>query len=240
MNNEASALPTALAGRLVFPGITAHAGLGSIEEQMSAALATLDQRLAAAGTDRRSLLTVHIWLRDMALFDRMTAVWNAWIGDEAPPSRSCVSGGSLEPEALVELVASAVLPGPDAAPAPIERYGLVGGAGRPSMCLALACRDWFTVCTLAHDCSADIAGQTAQVLAAFDGYLAEAGVDKSDILTMDIWLKRMSDDAVVRDVVGAWLAPGAWPAGSCVRADMAREDMLIEIRITALRPAMAG
>lgn len=238
--NDASDMPRALAGRLLFPGITAQERLGSIEEQMSEALATLDQRLAAAGTDRRSLLTVHIWLRDMALFDRMTAVWNAWIGDDAPPSRSCVSGGSLKPEALVELVASAALPGTDAAPVAIERYGVVGGSGRPTMCLALAYGDWFTVCTLAHDCSADIAGQTAQVLTAFDGYLAEAGVDKADILTMDIWLKRLADDAVVRDVIGDWLAPGKWPAGSCVRADMAREDMLIEIRITALRPAPSG
>lgn len=224
-----------LAGRLLFPGITADTQLGTIEEQMREALATLDQSLAAAGTDRRSLLTVHIWLRDMALFDRMTAVWNAWIGDDAPPSRSCVSGGSLNPDALVELVASAVHPGSGTAPAPIERYGLVGGAGRPTMCLALAWRDWFTVCTLAHDCSAGIAGQTAQILAVFDGYLADAGVAKSDILTMDIWLKRIADDAVVRDVIGDWLAPTEWPAGSCVRADMAREDMLIEIRITALR-----
>ena len=71
----------------------------------------------------------------MALFERMTAVWNAWIGSDAPPSRSCVSGGSLNPDALVELVASAALPGPDANRAPIERYGLVGGAGRPPVAL---------------------------------------------------------------------------------------------------------
>jgi enamine deaminase RidA (YjgF/YER057c/UK114 family) len=241
----ASAPPPAeqIGGRLLFPTIAANPQLDTIEEQMGEALGRLDARLAAAGTDRRSLLTVHIWLRDMACFDRMTAVWNAWIGSDAPPSRSCVSGGSLDPDlggSLVELVASAALPvGAGATPpAPIERYGVVSGAGRPTMCLALAYEDWFTVCTLAGDGSADIAGQTAQILDAFDAYLAEAGVDRADILTIDVWLKRVADDAVVRGAVEEWLAPAAeWPAAasSCVRADMAREDKLVEIRITATR-----
>lgn len=245
MSDAAFACPRTNGGRLLFPSITAQARLGSsIEEQMSEALSSLDARLAAAGTDRRSLLTVHIWLRDMDFFDRMTAVWNAWIGSDAPPSRSCVSGGSLNPDtvnSLVELVASAALPGPDATPAPIERFGLVRGPSRPTMCLALAYEDWFTVCTLAADGTADVSGQTAQILATFDTYLAEAGVDRSSVSTMEIWLKQITDDAVVREVVEHWLAPAEWPASSsCVRADMAREDKLVEIRITAQRltPAM--
>ena len=244
VEEEASAPPPEKIGhRLLFPAIAANPQLDTIEDQMDEALGRLDARLAAAGTNRRSLLTVHIWLCDMACFDRMTAVWNAWIGSDAPPSRSCVSGGSLDPDlggSLVELVASAALPvGAGATPpAPIERYGVVSGAGRPTMCLALAYEDWFTVCTLAGDGSADIAGQTAQILDAFDAYLAEAGVDRADILTIDVWLKRVADDAVVRGAVEEWLAPAAeWPAAasSCVRADMAREDKLVEIRITATR-----
>eukprot|EP01043_Picozoa_sp_COSAG02_P062030 COSAG02_NODE_8462_length_2564_cov_2.818661_2_plen_250_part_00 len=244
--DSASSAPPGVAETIrchvLFSGLTAQATLhGSIEEQMSEALGRLDDCLAASGTDRRSLLTVHIWLRDMAFFDRMTAVWNDWISScsDAPPSRSCVSGGSLSPEALDSLVAldaSAARPSPDATPAAIQRYGLVSS---PTMCLALAYDDWFTVCTLASDGSADIAGQTAQILATFDSYLAEAGVDRSDILTMDIWLKRMPDDAVVRDLLEKWLGPAEWPPGSCVRADMSREDKLVEIRITARRPAPA-
>lgn len=252
MGDEASSASSALGARsaastrqLLFPGLTPHATLdltgATIEEQMASVLERLDGCLAAAGTDRRSLLTVHIWLRDMAFFDRMTSVWNAWIGScsDAPPSRSCVSGGSAAPEtlgSLVEIDASAASPGPDATPAPIERYGLVSS---PTMCLALSYEDWFTVCTLASDGSADVAGQTAQVLATFDTYLAEAGVDKSNILTMDIWLKRIADEVVVRDVLRSWFAPAAGPAGSCVRADMSRDDKLVEIRITARRPVPA-
>ena len=171
----------------------------------------------------------------MMLFEEMTALWNAWIGTEEPPSRSCVSGSSLRPGALVEVVATASIPEPETGSQSIERFGIIRGAGRPTICLGLAYKDWFTVCTLASDCSADITGQTDQILQTFDRFLAQAGTDKSNLLTMEIWLKRMSDCATVQDVLMNWLPADQLPAGSCVRADMARPEMLIEIRITASR-----
>jgi enamine deaminase RidA (YjgF/YER057c/UK114 family) len=221
--------------RIYLSGITAQENLGGIGDQTRKALDILDARLAEAGTDRKSLLTVHIWLRDMTLFQEMTAVWNDWIGTYDPPSRSCVSGGSLQPEALIEVVATASIPGPEQENTSIERFGIVEGEGRPTMCLGLACKDWFTVCTLASDCSEDITGQTKQILRDFDTFLAEARTGKSKILTMDIWLKRVSDSATVNDVLMSWLVPDQLPSSSCVRADMARPEMLIEIRITASR-----
>ena len=114
--------------RLFFSGITAQERLDDITDQTRSALDILDARLRDAGTDRRSLLTVHIWLKDMALFQKMTAVWNDWIGDQDPPSRSCVSGGSVQPDALVQVVATAAMPGSAQATAAIERFGLVRGA----------------------------------------------------------------------------------------------------------------
>ena len=221
--------------RLFLSGITAGQHQRDIGVQTRMVLDLLDARLHEAGTDRRSLLTAHIWLKDMALFQAMTAEWNNWIGDHEPPSRSCVSGGSLQPDALIQVVASAALPGPDRDDTLIERYGLVRGQGRPTMCLGLAHGDWFTVCTIASNCSQDIAGQTTQILADLDKFLAEAGTDKSRILTMDIWLKRVADFTAVNDVLKSWLVPGHLPSCSCVRADMARPEMLIEIRITASR-----
>lgn len=235
MNDALSPSVLTIADKLCFSGISPRNQQADITEQTRDVLEQLDARLAQAGTDRSALLTVHIWLRDMALFQDMTAVWNDWIGPEAPPSRSCVSGGSLDPNALVEIVATAAAPAQTQSDNAIERYGLVRGEGSPTMCLGLAYRDWFTVCTLAPDCSEDIAGQTQQVLRLFDTFLEEAGTNKSNILTMDIWLKRLSDKAVVDDTLAAWLALGHLPSGSCVRADMARPEMLIEIRITTQR-----
>lgn len=234
--NDASSPPLAtIKDKLYFSGINSPDRKSNITEQTRNVLRQLDTLLAQAGTNRSALLTVHIWLRDMALFREMTAVWNDWIGTEAPPSRSCVSGGSLNPDALIEIVATAASPASVQDEKSIERFGLVRGPGRPTMCLGLAYHDWFTVCTLAPDCNEDIAGQTGQVLQIFDNFLAEAGTDRSKILTMDIWLRRMSDKAVVEQTLATWLTPDHLPSGSCVRADMASPEMLIEIRITALR-----
>ena len=235
MNDALSQPSKIIADTLCFSAIAPRSKAGDIAAQTRDVLAQLDARLADAGTDRSALLTAHIWLRDMALFQDMTAEWNNWIGAQEPPSRSCVSGDSLDPGALIEIVATAASPARPDNKTAIERYGLVHGEGRPTMCLALAYHDWFTVCTLASDCSEEIAGQTWQILTVFDDFLGEAGAEKSNILTMDIWLKRMSDKAVVDDVLAAWLEPGHAPAGSCIHADMARPEMLIEIRITAMR-----
>lgn len=223
------------ADRVFFAGITADHLDGDITAQTRNALDILDTRLEAVGADRGALLTVHIWLKDMALFREMTAVWNGWIGRHGPPSRSCVSGGAIDTDALIQVVASAARPAPHGHAASIERFGLVRGPGRPTMCLALAYGNWFTVCTLASDCSQGVAGQTKQILAEFDRYLGEAGAAKSNILTIDIWLKHSADRSAVNDVLQSWLVPGQLPSSSWVRADMARPEMLIEIRITAAR-----
>lgn len=117
----------------------------------------------------------------------------------------------------------------------IERYGLISGPGRPTICLALAHGDWVTVCSTAPNREADVAGQTRQILEIFDGYLAEAGTDKSSLLTAQIWLKRMADYETVNTVWNGWVDPGNPPARSCVSANMSKAESLIEIRITAAR-----
>ena len=115
----------------------------------------------------------------------------------------------------------------------IERYGIIQGPGRPSICLGLAHGDWFTVCTTAPDLDADISGQTQQILKIFDGYLADAGCDKSQLLTAQIWLKRIEDYDAVNAVWNGWIDKANPPARSCVSANMSKPESLIEISITA-------
>jgi enamine deaminase RidA (YjgF/YER057c/UK114 family) len=210
---------------------------GNIAEQTSDALDLVGERLAEAGSDRRWILTAHIWLRDMVMFREMTSVWNDWVDDDYLPSRSCVAAGPAHPRALLEVVVTAVVPKPAQDPNSIERYNVIHAPGRPSMCIGLAYQDWVTVCMIAPDCTQDVAGQTQQILDAFDGYLASAGADRTRLLTAEIWLKHIDDMTVVRPLWSAWVGFDHLPAGSYVRADMARPEMLIEIRITASRPA---
>lgn len=117
----------------------------------------------------------------------------------------------------------------------IERYGVIDAAGRPRICLGLTHGNWFTLCTTARDRSADIKGQIDQVLTTFDGYMAEADIDKSRLLTAQIWLKRMGDFDVLTEKWNGWIDHANPPTFSCVRADMSTESALVEIRINAAR-----
>ena len=116
----------------------------------------------------------------------------------------------------------------------IERYGIIA-TERLSISLGTAHRSWVSVCTVPSDSSAGIEGQVAQVLAALDGLLAEAGTDRSRLLTATIWLRRMSDYPAAIAVWNGWVDAANPPAFTCCRADMARPEILVEIKLTAAR-----
>ena len=80
---------------------------GDITNQMRGALRNVDAALAELGEDQGSIFMVHVWLADMADFDAMNAVWNAWASDTSPPARTCISGALYRPDLRVELVVTA-------------------------------------------------------------------------------------------------------------------------------------
>ena len=87
---------------------------------------------------------------------------------------------------------------------------------------------------LADDYSGDIVQQTRETLASTDRLLAEAGSDKSKILSVTIYLKDMDRDyAGLNQVWDAWVAPGAAPARACVEAKMYKPEVLVEMMIVA-------
>jgi enamine deaminase RidA (YjgF/YER057c/UK114 family) len=85
-----------------------------------------------------------------------------------------------------------------------------------------------------EDRSVDIIGQTKQALANIDKYLAVAGTDKSRLLTSQIWLKNVHRDwQGMTDTWNAWTAPGAAPTRATAQCELALEDLLIEITVSA-------
>lgn len=86
---------------------------------------------------------------------------------------------------------------------------------------------------VADDASANITGQARQVLATIDKLLAEAGTDKSRLLTAQIYLTDMADFAAMNAVWEAWVSPGNTPARATVEASLARPGWKIEIVVTA-------
>jgi enamine deaminase RidA (YjgF/YER057c/UK114 family) len=85
---------------------------------------------------------------------------------------------------------------------------------------------------VADDATEDIAGQTAQVLAAIDRLLADAGSDKSRLLMVQIFLADMADFDGMNSVWDAWVSPEA-PPRATVQARLARAGWRIEIVATA-------
>ncbi len=51
--------------------------------------AKIEVLLAEAGSDKTGILNTTIWLSDIAAYDEMNAVWDAWIPQGAAPARAC-------------------------------------------------------------------------------------------------------------------------------------------------------
>jgi enamine deaminase RidA (YjgF/YER057c/UK114 family) len=95
-------------GGLVYTVATAPGA--DIRDQTGAALAAIDANLADAGSDKTRLLSVQIFLADMAQKAAMDEVWNDWIGPDwnTWPQRACV-GAPLAGDTLVEIVVTAAV-----------------------------------------------------------------------------------------------------------------------------------
>jgi len=86
----------------------------------------------------------------------------------------------------------------------------------------------------ADDRSQDIRGQTKQTLAKIEKFLAEAGTDKSRLLSAQIWIKDLAKDfAGMNEIWDAWTAPNAAPTRATAQCEMGAPDVLVEIIVIA-------
>jgi enamine deaminase RidA (YjgF/YER057c/UK114 family) len=88
---------------------------------------------------------------------------------------------------------------------------------------------------VADDPNTDVAGQTKQILAKIDGLLAEAGSDKSKLLSATVWLSDIRAFDEMNKVWDAWVSPGNTPARACGEAKLASSNLMVEIGIVAAR-----
>lgn len=81
-----------------------------------------------------------------------------------------------------------------------------------------------------------IQAQTKGLLEAIENTLKMYGSDKRHILRAQVFLKNINRDfQLMNEVWEAWIEPGYEPARATVQAEMAREQALIEIVVTAAR-----
>lgn len=79
----------------------------SVTEQTRDILSIIDGYLGEAGTDKTKLLTATIWLADIATFNEMNAVWDAWVAPGAAPARATVEAKLAAPQYTVEIMVTA-------------------------------------------------------------------------------------------------------------------------------------
>lgn len=82
---------------------------GTVAAQTKEILAAIDELLAQAGTDKTHLVSVNIWLADMATFAEMNSVWDGWVPQGATPARATVESKLAGPQYAVEIMGVAAL-----------------------------------------------------------------------------------------------------------------------------------
>lgn len=88
---------------------------------------------------------------------------------------------------------------------------------------------------IADDGSTDVESQTRDVLRQIDALLAEAGTDKSKLLTATIYLADIATFAAMNKAWDAWVDPANAPARATVEARLAGPEYLVEIQVVAAR-----
>jgi enamine deaminase RidA (YjgF/YER057c/UK114 family) len=75
--------------------------------------------------------------------------------------------------------------------------------------------------------------QTREILSIIDAILAEAGSDKTKLLSATIYLPDIGTFAQMNAAWDAWVAPGHTPARATVEAKLAAPEYKVEIAVIA-------
>lgn len=82
-----------------------------IAAQTENLLASVERLLQQAGSDKTRLLQATIYLADMADYEAMNLVWDAWVPEGTAPVRACVQAKLANPKFRVEIVLMAATAG---------------------------------------------------------------------------------------------------------------------------------
>ena len=81
----------------------------------------------------------------------------------------------------------------------------------------------------------NVAEQTREILSLIDGYLVQAGTDKSKLLRANIWLTDISTWAEMNGAWTQWIDPKNPPARATVEAKLANPKASVEIMVVAAK-----
>lgn len=78
-----------------------------IKGQTQDCIDKIEDYLAKAGSNPKSILRAEIWLADMSDFAAMNEVWDAWVPSGHAPARACGEAKLARKELLVEIIITA-------------------------------------------------------------------------------------------------------------------------------------
>ena len=92
---------------LYIAGQTADDEGGSIEGQTKEVLAKIDALLAKGGSSKAKLISVNVYLSNIADFATMNGIYDAWLDKANMPTRATVEARLASPNLRVEMTAIA-------------------------------------------------------------------------------------------------------------------------------------
>lgn len=70
-------------------------------------LATIDELLALANTDKSRLLSAQLYLKNLSGFSTVNAIWVDWLKGCVAPSRATIQADLVNPDWLIEIAVTA-------------------------------------------------------------------------------------------------------------------------------------
>ena len=102
-----------VAGGFVFlSGMVPENTEADVKGQTQDVLAQIDRWLEKCGSDKAHILEATIYLADLADYDAMNAVWDAWTAPGRAPARVCVQAKLVHPGWKVEIRLTAAVRAP--------------------------------------------------------------------------------------------------------------------------------
>jgi enamine deaminase RidA (YjgF/YER057c/UK114 family) len=96
-------------GVVYLAGQVADDASQDITGQTRQVLAAVDRLLAEAGSSKSHILRAQIFIVDLAEFDAMNAVWEAWVVPGHTPPRATVQANLAKPGWKIEVVVTAAV-----------------------------------------------------------------------------------------------------------------------------------
>ena len=88
-------------------GITAETFDKGMYDQARQIFSQIDSKLATAGSSKKRLLSVQIFITDMTMKDEMNRAWLEWLAGDDFPARATIGVADLGPGVLMEVSVTA-------------------------------------------------------------------------------------------------------------------------------------